>query len=185
MVKQKIVPVVETGLLVALAVVLELLFSALPILKMPQGGHFTLALVPLCVIGYRRGWKYALAGGIIYGLINMLIDGFWGWGSVFFDYIFAFGAFFITGLFKKIGRKSIVWFIVGIVVAFFFRYLFASLSGVLFFAEGAAEYNMSAFYYSFIYYNLPYCAASCAGSIIVMIILRQTKVVYLKLNDNE
>lgn len=185
MAKQRIVPIVETGLLIALAVVLELIFKAIPILEMPQGGHFTLALVPLCVIGYRRGWKYALAGGIIYGLINMLIDGFWGWGSLFFDYIFAFGAFFITGLFKKLGRNNMVWFITGIIVAFFFRYLFASLSGVLFFGSGAEEYGMTAFYYSFIYYNLPYCALSCVGSVIVMIILRQTKVIYLNLKDNE
>lgn len=182
---KKIQAIVETGVLIALAVVLELIATGLPLLKMPQGGHFTLALLPLAIIGFRRGWKYGFPAAVIYALINMLMDGFWGLGSLLFDYLFAFGVFGICGFFSKKARTSLAVFLLVILVAFFFRYLFASLSGMLFFGNYATDYGMSAFYYSFIFYNLPYCAASCFGTLVMGTILYRTNVIFMGLPPEE
>jgi thiamine transporter len=109
-----------------------------------------------------------------------MIDGFyWHWGSIFFDYIFAFGLLGVTGFFTK-GRKNIFIFVLGIDVAGFLRYIMSSLSGVLFFGEYAADagYADAVWFYSFIVYNLGYnllstIACAVCGSLLWPFIIKE------------
>lgn len=158
----------ESAILVAMAVVIELIFSLMP--SFPYGGRVTLTLLPLIILAYRNGIIYGTLGGIVYGLVNFLIDGYtFHWGSIFFDYLIAFGVVGVAGIFRNALRGNLTEFIVGIIVVFLLRYLSHSISGVLFFAEYAGDNNV--WLYSFILYNLPYCAASCALCVVVGCIL--------------
>ena len=178
--KKSLLPLTETAILIALATVLELIFKQLAFLEMPQGGKVSIATLPILIVGYRHGWKYGFVAGVSFAILNFMIDGFyWHWGSIFFDYIFAFGLLGVTGFFTK-GKKNIFIFVLGIVVAGFLRYIMSSLSGVLFFGEYAADagYADAVWFYSFIVYNLGYnllstIACAICGSLLWPFIIKE------------
>ena len=63
------------------------------------------------------------------------------------DYIFAFGALGLSGLFSKSKNGLVKGYIAGVLG----RYFFAFLSGMIFFGAYAADYGMSAPVYSLVY----------------------------------
>lgn len=172
----------ETAIMVALAVLLDLIFKMIPLLKMPNGGSISIAMLPLILNGYRNGVKYGIIGGICYAIINFMLDGFfWHWGSIIFDYLLAFGVLGLTGLFKELG-KSKKYYILGIILVCFIRYILHSLSGVIFFSEYAESwFNAnnssfaygSVFLYSFVIYNGPYMLGSTIASVIIALPLHK------------
>lgn len=156
--RNQIRAITETAILVALATVLQIISEMVPILQMPQGGSVTLALLPVMAIGFRRGFKYGLLGGTVFGIISWFLDGrILHLGSIFFDYIFVGMGFAVTGLFQA-KRKKILFFLLAIFLGGFFKFLFHTLSGILFFAE-YAPVGESAIWYSVVY-NFGYCAVS-------------------------
>ncbi len=87
----------EIAILIALAVVLEVIFTGLgaffPILALPYGGRVSLSMLPLFIITYRHGLWKGVTGGVIYGLLNLLLDGqLWHWASLPLDYLFFFSS---------------------------------------------------------------------------------------------
>ncbi|MGI6378267.1 hypothetical protein GX831_03690 [bacterium] len=170
----------ETAILIALAVLLDLLFKAIPILKMPTGGSFSLTMLPLIINGYRNGLKWGIISGLAYAVINFALDGYyWHWGSIVFDYLLAFGLLGLTGLFKNLGRRKPIY-IFGIIFVCFLRYLCHSLSGVIFFSSYAEDWFTenptsfaygSVFLYSFVIYNGPYMLANTIGCLIASLAL--------------
>ena len=153
---------VEIGIFVAIAIVLDLM----PLFKMPQGGSLSLNMLPIFIIAFKYGVKKGVIAGAVFGIISFILSGYAiHWGSIFFDYIFAFGALGIAGLFKKNALSNNLAFIIGIIIGGFFRYVFHGLSGVIFFSQYAGDYNP--WFYSFIVYNLPYMA----GSVLLVIII--------------
>ncbi len=177
---KKIRCICETGVFVGLAIVLDLTFKMFGFLKMPNGGSISIAMLPIILNGYRNNVKYGVIGGVCYAVINFILDGFfWHIGSIFFDYLFAFSCLGLTGLFKKKANK-LSWYIIGIIVVCFIRYMMHGLSGVLFFQEYAAEYFEKdsvgvgfVLLYSFILYNGPWMLGSTILSIIVAIPLHK------------
>ena len=77
----------ESAILVALAIVLDITSKMIPVLQMPQGGSISLALLPLVILSLRNGYKYGFLGGMTFGIVNFLMDGYaFHWGSFIFDY---------------------------------------------------------------------------------------------------
>lgn len=179
--------IVETAILVALATVIDLLFELVPFFNMPEGGHISVAMLAIIINGFRNGWKYGLAGGFIFSVINWLFGGYTlHWGSIFLDYLIPFTALGLSGLFQKQG-KSLLKFCLITLALCTIRYISSSLSGVLFFSEYAyvpdyLDWNIEgeALYwiYSFVIYNLPYMGLSTILCIIVGIILHNRKLIY-------
>jgi thiamine transporter len=163
---------ITSSLFIALAVALEFVTKAVPGLnyRFPQGGQaFGISVVPLLLIGLFFGFSWGVLSGVIFGIVNFLLDGyFMHWGSFFFDYILAFGSLGITGLFKN-ANKSYIKTILAILLACFVRYLFHSLGGVLFFSEYAGE--MNPIFYSFIFYNAPYTLTTTSLSITIILLI--------------
>lgn len=173
--------ITETAMLIALAFVLELVSKMVPLLQMPQGGSISLAMLPILILSFHLGWKWGILGGVTYGVLNFLVDasGAIHWGSFFFDYIFAFGILGIAGFFARpVLKGKIAYFVVGIILGGFGRYVFHGLSGVIFFAKYAGEEG--AFVYSFLIYNLPYMSASIALCIAVGLLLYRPLIAMFK-----
>ena len=42
---------------------------------MPQGGDVSLTMIPIIFIAYRRGPLAGITTGVLYGIINIMIDG--------------------------------------------------------------------------------------------------------------
>jgi thiamine transporter len=147
---------VEVAILVAMAFVLEFTFSFLP--KMPQGGRVGISMLPLVVIAWRHGVVQGWIGGIVFGLLNLMLDGvLYHWGSFFLDYTVAFGLVGMTGFFRPMFKDNVVVFSLAIIVAYILRFVSTVLSGVLLFGEYAPA-GESVWVYSIVYnttYLLP------------------------------
>jgi thiamine transporter len=146
---------VETAIMVALAFVLEVAFSFLP--AMPQGGRVSLSMLPIIVLAWRQGVKIGSIGGAAFGLLNLMLDGvLYHWGSLFLDYLFAFGLIGVAGVYRRI-QDNVIYFGIGIVTAFVLRFTSSTLSGVILFGEYAPD-NQNVWIYSMVYngtYLLP------------------------------
>lgn len=115
---------------------------------MPMGGSITLlSMLFICLIGYWFGAGYGIIAGVAYGLLQFVIDPYMvSIPQVLLDYPLAFGALGLSGLFhnKKYGLQ------IGYVVGVIGRFVFSTLSGVIFFADYAPE-GMNPWVYSIAY----------------------------------
>ena len=158
--------ITEIAILIAIAAVLEAISTFIPFLHMPQGGSASIGMLPIFLIAYKYGIKDGMIAGFIFGVINFALGGFLiHWGSIFFDYLFAFSFLGLAGIYKESAFNNNKSFIKGILIGGFLRYLMHSLSGVIFFSQYAG--TEGAFIYSFIFYNLPYMAISIFLCIII------------------
>lgn len=165
----------EGAILVAVSVILSVLSDMIPFLKLPNGGSFSLSMLPIFIFALRRGAKAGGVVGLTYAIINFLIDGMIiHWGSIFFDYLIPYTLLgIVSGLFmKKANQGKISFSIIAVLIGGFLRYLSHSVSGVIFFSMYVPE-GLTAFYYSFILYNLPYMAVSTTGALIFVLLLHK------------
>jgi thiamine transporter len=130
---------------IAIGVALATVLSTIKVISMPYGGSVTLgSMVPILLIAFRRDVKVGVTAGVTYGLVQMILDGwFYSPVGMLLDYPLAFGVLGIAALFKK--RP-----IIGVVVALAGRFVLHFVSGVVFFGTYAPE-GMSPVLYSAIY----------------------------------
>ena len=89
--------IAEEGVFIALAFVLN--FIKIPI--GPTGGSINFQMLPLMIIALRHGPAHGfVAGGLVYGLLTCLTDGY-GFACYPFDYLIGFGSVAVMGLFQK------------------------------------------------------------------------------------
>ncbi len=123
----------EMIVFIALANVLYLISKFyLPFLHLPQGGSITIAsMVPLFWFSLRRGLRWGVEAGIIYGLVHMVFSGdIYYPAQIILDYPLAFGALGLAGAFQS--RP-----LVGVTVGMTGRFLCHFISGVVFFGQYA------------------------------------------------
>lgn len=91
----------EGALLVAAAQIL----SYVKVLELPNGGALTPAMFPVLLFAVRWGWKDGLLGGLVLGILQFMFDGGFalGWQSILGDYLLAFTALGLAGVFR--GRR--------------------------------------------------------------------------------
>lgn len=147
--------IAESGLMIAIAVVLELL-SKMFIPEMPFGGQITAAAsLPIILIG----WKYGIAKGLItgfaYALVEMAIgmktigamalpsseDYLGNVGKVvlmiLLDYVLAYTVLGLGGLYKKIIKNNLLSLVLGVATVLVLRYLCHVVSGAVLFGSFA------------------------------------------------
>ena len=150
----------------ALCVALSVVFSALKIFSMPQGGSVTLEMAPLFYFAYRYGFKWGLTAGALSGGFQLIFGGYVAHPvQAFLDYPAAFACMGIAGLFGQ-GIKGII---TGTLVASAARLACHVLSGVIFFASYAPE-GTNVWLYSFVY-NATFMAPSVIISAALALVL--------------
>ncbi|MBQ6839215.1 MAG: energy-coupled thiamine transporter ThiT [Oscillospiraceae bacterium] len=155
--KSKTKKITESAMLLAVAIVLELV-SKMFIPEMPFGGQITLvSMLPIVLISYRHGVKWGFVSGVAYALLEMAIGaktvaaafqpGYFGDGVMLLnalimcvlDYLVAYTVLGLGGCFRnKIENKG-VSLMCGSLVALGARYLAHIASGYILFA-GWAEW---------------------------------------------
>ncbi len=133
----------------AMAMALAMVTSMIKLIDMPMGGSVTLcSMLFICMIGYLFGLRGGLMAAIAYGLLQLIVDPYIiSIPQMLVDYIFAFGALGLSGVFS--GKKhGLLW---GYLLGVLGRYFFSFLSGMIFFGSYAASYHMSALVYSLVY----------------------------------
>lgn len=121
----------------AAAVALAMITSYIKLFEMPMGGSVTLlSMLFICLIGYWFGPKYGLLAGLAYGLLQFVVDPYFvSLPQMLLDYPLAYGALGLSGFFsdKKYGLQ------IGYVAGVLGRFVFSTISGVVFFAAYAPE----------------------------------------------
>lgn len=125
---KKLRAMAEGAVLLALALV----FNALKLFTLPNGGSVDLAMIPIFIFALRWGVGWGLLEGFLFGLLQMLIDGAmaWGWQSLLLDYLVAFTPLGLAGIFRGKGKGIYV----GILLGCFVRFIVHYISGVTIYA---------------------------------------------------
>ena len=151
---------VEAGVMIALAYVL----SMIKLVQMPNGGTITAgSMIPILIFAFRWGSVQGMFVGAVYGVIQFLLGPKWSFhvASIAFDYIVAFAALGLAGLFRNggIGKG-----LIGVIVGVFGRFVCHLLSGVIVWASYAE--GMNPWLYS-VLYNGSYLLPELGISILV------------------
>lgn len=121
----------------AMSIALGTLLSEIKIIDFPWGGSATLlSMLVICLPGYFFGLGAGLMTGVAYGILQLLVDPYVLFPlQLVVDYLLAFGALGLSGLFAGAKKGLLKGYLIGILG----RYVFAVLSGWIFFAEYAWE----------------------------------------------
>lgn len=148
----------ETAIMLALAVLL----SYVTVFQAPMGGSITaFSQVPIVLIGYRYGLKWGAGTGVIYGVLEMLLQGLGNFAYVkgfaayliliLADYVVAFMVLGIGGaIFRKVIKNQTLALALGGAVASLLRFICHFISGVTIWGEYADGWK-SVWAYSFGY----------------------------------
>ncbi len=144
------------AIVIALAVVLNVLSMLIPVFKMPQGGSVViLSTLLLTLVGIKYGTKIGLTVGFIYGIFNfMLAPYFVHPMQLLLDYFFAFMAFGLGGLFIGNSKLTLSKIAIAYFICSMLRFACSYVAGVIFYREFAAVGQVPEIY-SFIY-NITY-----------------------------
>ena len=151
----------------AVAMALAMITSFLKLFEAPLGGSVTLfSMLFICCIGYWYGLRTGIMTGVAYGLLQLISDPYIiSLPQMITDYVLAFGALGLSGIFCNKKNGLVKGYIVGVLG----RYLFAFLSGLIFFGMYAEGSGMSAPVYS-LAYNGSYLGCEAAITLIVLAI---------------
>ncbi len=149
----------------AMAITLATVTSFIKIIDMPMGGSVTLlSMLFICLIGYWYGLGGGLTAAVAYGILQLVIDPYiLSVPQMLVDYILAFGALGLSGLFKDSRHGLIKGYITGVLG----RYFFSFLSGWIFFGMYAPDNFPNAVVYS-LAYNGAYLGAEALITLIII-----------------
>lgn len=150
----------------AMAIALSMVTSMLKIYSFPFGGSVTLcSMLFICLIGYIYGPTVGISTGAAYGILQFLLEPYiYSPIQVLVDYPFAFGALGFSGFLRKSKHGLIKGYLLGILG----RYVFAVISGWIFFGEYAWE-GWNALPYSVVY-NGCYIFTEAVVTVIILLI---------------
>ncbi len=169
---EKVVRLVSSAMMIALATVL----SMITIVKMPLGGSLTpLSMLPICVVSLRYGVKWGVFTSFVYALVQLALDlsSVLSWGltplsvaaCILLDYLLAFTVLGTAGMFRSKGNIGAVC---GIAAAILLRYICHILSGATVFAIWCEWDN--AWWYA-VCYNGAFMLPECVLTVIVSAVL--------------
>lgn len=124
----------------AISIALGMVTSFMKLYEMPTGGSITLcSMLFIVLIGYWYGPKIGIISAVAYGMLQLIVKPYVvSIPQVIFDYILAFGALGLSGLFSNQKHGLLKGYLIGILG----RFVFATLSGVIFFASYAEGKNV-------------------------------------------
>ena len=144
----------------------------LPFLHLPEGGSITIgSMVPLVWFALRRGPRWGIEAGLVYGLVHMVISGdIYYPTQIILDYPLAFGALGLAGWFQSHP-------LAGVGVGILGRFVCHFVSGVIFFGQYAwAGWNVFAYSAA---YNATYLIPEFIISAILIFILLKRNILYI------
>ena len=178
----------EIAIFAALAFILDIIQGVIFKSVFVNGGSIGVAMIPIIIIGYRRGVKASLLCGLLLSLIQMLGGIYIIQGKIFdseilriigpaiqvtFDYILGYTVVGFCGLFfKKYQNDSkFKWILAGTILGGTLKYLTHFLSGVWFWP--GEMWGFSGISYSLIYNGL-YCIPNIILCCVVMYIIHKS-----------
>ena len=154
----------EGAVFVAAAQVL----SMIKLFELPQGGSISLAMLPIFIYCARWGFGPGMLASFAFGTLHMLLSGAyaWGWQSILGDYIVAYSALGLAGLFHKQEKG----FFTGAVAGSLGRFLVHYLVGVWVWGEYMPEEFFGMTMHTPWFYSLLYNLAYMIPNIVICLV---------------
>ena len=152
--------------LCAVSIALGTVLSNIKVFHFPTGGSITLlSMLVICLPGYWFGLGAGILTGVAYGVLQMLIDPYILYPmQLVTDYLLAFGALGLSGLFANKKHGLIPGYLTGVLG----RYVFAVISGWIFFGVYAWE-GWNPLPYS-LAYNAIYIFAEAGVTLVILLL---------------
>lgn len=169
---EKLRVLIEGALLIAIAEVLS---------RVSPGGEtyfsISLGMIPILFFALRRGWKYGVFIGLLYGMFKIVLGNLWAihWAQVLIEYTIPYFSLGFAGIVSKPLIRSIqldkvksgrLYIIAGAFIGGIARYFWHFIAGFIFWGEYAPD-GMNPFWYSFIFNG----AHMLQGTIVAIILL--------------
>lgn len=163
---------VTCAILVAMGTVL----GFIKIFEAPYGGSVTLlSMLPIAMAGLLFGCKWGFGTAFVYSVIQLMTASVFAWGlsptvllvCILFDYIVAFTALGVTGLFKGQSRPMML---AGVFAAVALRMICHYISGVTIWESMMPEEWNNVWLYSLVYngaYMLPEAVFTMVGAFVI------------------
>lgn len=150
----------------SLSIALGTVFSFIKLFDFPTGGSITLlSMLVICLPGYFFGTGAGLMSGIAYGILQLLIEPYIVHpAQLIIDYMLAFAALGLSGVFSNAKHGLVKGYVLGVIG----RYIFAVLSGYIFFGAYAWD-GWNPLPYSLVY-NAIYIFSEAAATVVILLI---------------
>lgn len=162
-----------------------------------NGGSIGIAMLPILILAYRRGFIPALISGIILAFLQML-GGIYAiadtWYNVFFqialDYILAYPVVAFAGLFKKKfdesnKNKQNLYLVLGTIVGGLIKLLCHYLAGIIFWGSSAPDNFLGGKYLYSLVYNGGFMLPNIILCAVLLIIINNKAPFILKDDKGE
>jgi len=150
----------------AMSIALGTVLSMIKVFSFPTGGSITLlSMLVICLPGYWFGLGAGILTGVAYGVLQLLIDPYVLYPmQLVVDYLLAFGALGLSGLFSKSSFGLIKGYLTGV----FGRFIFATISGWIFFGMYAWD-GWNPLIYSVVYNGIYIFAEAAITCVIIAV----------------
>lgn len=151
----------------AISMAIATVLSMIKLFQAPMGGSVTLcSMLFIVLIGYWYGPKVGVLTGVAYGLLQFVLNPiFYAPIQMVIDYPLAFGALGLAGIFSKSEHNALIK---GYIIAVLCRYVFAVISGAVFFGMYAPD-GMPVIKYSLLY-NISYLGIEAFITIVIIML---------------
>jgi len=161
----------------AIMIALSAVLSMVKVYQLPLGGSITLlSMLPVAAVAICYGTKTGLITSLMYACVQIALDlgAMMGYGMtattwvgcLVFDYIIAFGAIGLAGVFRKHGTLGMC---AGVALACVVRFISHFISGSIVFAVWCPE-GWNVYLYSLVYngsYMLPELVLTTIGALLL------------------
>lgn len=184
---KKVRALTEAAMMIAMALVLNILKDVIPLGQLPNGGSLlNVSMMPIVLYGVRYGFGWGAMAGFIFGGLNYFVGNGISidWTTILCDYFLAFMMLGLgAGLFK--GRKNgVIW---GSLVGGGLQFLASYLVGVFVWGKWMPEAFLgltmtTPWIYSLLYNGL-WAVPNIALSIVVFMLLKKPLKKYIYAED--
>ena len=171
----------EGAIFVALAQIL----SMLKLFELPQGGSISLAMLPIFIYCARWGFGPGVLASFLFGLLHLILSGAyaWGWESILGDYLVAYTALGLAGLFHKNKNGYFVGILVGGLARFLVHYVVGATVWAMYMPETFFGMTMTTPWFYSLLYNGFYMVIDMVLCLVVFAILSKPMEKYLLAKD--
>ena len=176
--------------LAAVMIALSAVLSMVKVYQLPLGGSITLlSMLPVAAVAICYGTKTGLITSLLYACVQIALDlgALMGYGMtaatwvgcLVFDYIIAFGAIGLAGVFRKYGTFGMC---AGVALACVVRFVSHFISGAIVFAVWCPD-GWNVYLYSLVYngsYMLPELILTTVGATLLFKVPAVQKLIYNK-----
>lgn len=180
---------IEASFFAAFAIILDLL----PSIKLSPSISISVAMIPIFILAFRRGFKVSFIAGLLWGILQIAMGDAWIATPLqaFIEYFVAFACIGFAGLFYRViqnqlrtgsRKKALGWVVVAVFIGSFARYFWHFIAGVLFFGSYAPK-GMSPVLFSFLANGATMLGAAILCSIAAVFIISSAPRLIIQKSD--